>query len=69
MIITVDDILIPSVDDEDRQRNLKEVLLCLAKSGLRLKQACVRLFFYNIFFISFITNTKKLQHKIITYRE
>lgn len=36
-IITVDDILIPRVDAHDHQTNLKEVLLCLAKSKLRLK--------------------------------
>lgn len=36
-IITVGDILIPRVDDHDHQTNLKEVLLCLAKSKLRLK--------------------------------
>lgn len=36
-IITVDDILIPRVDAHDHQTNLKEVLLCLVKSKLRLK--------------------------------
>lgn len=44
-IITVDDILIPRVDDHDHQTNLKEVLLCLAKSKLRLKgeRVCIHM--------------------------